>query len=69
MIATGLSARGLDIINVMHVINYDLPKVQHGGIDEYIHRIGKLTTTQCGFLFHNMYRSSFAITRSNCENR
>lgn len=40
MIATGVSARGLDIINVMHVINYDLPKVMHGGINEYIHRIG-----------------------------
>ncbi len=25
LIATGVSARGLDIHNVMHVINYDLP--------------------------------------------
>ncbi|KAJ5613671.1 DEAD/DEAH box RNA helicase [Penicillium herquei] len=41
MVATGLSARGLDIVNVMHVINYDLPKVQHGGITEYVHRIGR----------------------------
>lgn len=40
MVATGLSARGLDIVNVMHVINYDLPKAAHGGITEYIHRIG-----------------------------
>lgn len=40
MVATGVSARGLDIRNVMHVINYDLPSVDHGGIDEYIHRIG-----------------------------
>lgn len=37
MIATGVAARGLDIKNVMHVVNYDL--VQN--IDEYIHRIGK----------------------------
>ncbi|RPB01027.1 DEAD-domain-containing protein [Choiromyces venosus 120613-1] len=37
MIATGIAARGLDIKNVMHVINYDL--VQN--IDEYIHRIGR----------------------------
>ncbi|KAJ5738458.1 DEAD/DEAH box RNA helicase [Penicillium malachiteum] len=43
MVATGLSARGLDIVNVMHVINYDLPKVQHGGITEYVHRIGGRT--------------------------
>ena len=40
LVATGLSARGLDIANVMHVINYDLPKAHHGGVTEYIHRIG-----------------------------
>jgi ATP-dependent RNA helicase DDX3X len=42
MVATGVSARGLDIKNVMHVINYDLPSAMHGGITDYIHRIGKL---------------------------
>jgi ATP-dependent RNA helicase DDX3X len=42
LIATGVSARGLDIHNVMHVINFDLPSPQYGGIQEYIHRIGKL---------------------------
>lgn len=41
MVTTGVSARGLDIKNVMHVINFDLPSPEHGGIDEYIHRIGK----------------------------
>ena len=41
MIATAVSARGLDVRNVMHVINYDLPNIDHGGIDEYVHRIGK----------------------------
>ncbi|PGH12646.1 hypothetical protein AJ79_04144 [Helicocarpus griseus UAMH5409] len=41
MVATGVSARGLDIKNVMHVINFDLPSGQHGGIEEYIHRIGR----------------------------
>jgi superfamily II DNA/RNA helicase len=25
----------------MHVINYDLPSNQYGGIEEYVHRIGK----------------------------
>jgi ATP-dependent RNA helicase DDX3X len=25
----------------MHVINYDLPSADHGGIQEYIHRIGR----------------------------
>jgi ATP-dependent RNA helicase DDX3X len=40
LIATGVSARGLDIPNVMHVINYDLPSNMYGGIEEYTHRIG-----------------------------
>uniref|UniRef100_A0A1L8DJ02 RNA helicase n=1 Tax=Nyssomyia neivai TaxID=330878 RepID=A0A1L8DJ02_9DIPT len=37
MIATSVAARGLDIPNVQHVINFDLPK----SIDEYVHRIGR----------------------------
>ena len=41
LVATGVSARGLDIRNVMHVINFDLPSIEHDGGDEYIHRIGK----------------------------
>ncbi|KAE9370611.1 DEAD-domain-containing protein [Stipitochalara longipes BDJ] len=41
LVATGVSARGLDIHNVMHVINYDLPSPQYGGIEEYTHRIGR----------------------------
>jgi ATP-dependent RNA helicase DDX3X len=41
LIATGVSARGIDVRNVMHVVNYDLPSMDHGGIEEYTHRIGK----------------------------
>ena len=41
LIATGVSARGLDIKNVMHIINFDLPDTQYGGIQEYVHRIGR----------------------------
>ncbi|KAL5278730.1 DDX4 family protein [Megaselia abdita] len=37
LIATSVAARGLDIKNVAHVINYDLPS----SIDEYVHRIGR----------------------------
>ncbi|XP_003378958.1 putative ATP-dependent RNA helicase Pl10 [Trichinella spiralis] len=37
LVATAVAARGLDIPNVKHVINYDLPSE----IDEYVHRIGR----------------------------
>lgn len=40
LIATGVCARGIDVRNVNHVINYELPSMDHGGIEEYIHRIG-----------------------------
>lgn len=35
--ATAVAARGLDISNVKHVINFDLPS----DIEEYVHRIGR----------------------------
>ncbi|KAK6856864.1 ATP-dependent RNA helicase DED1 [Apiospora arundinis] len=41
MVTTGVSARGIDVKNIRHVINYDLPSVDHGGITEYTHRIGR----------------------------
>lgn len=37
LVATAVAARGLDIPNVSHVVNYDLP----GDIDDYVHRIGR----------------------------
>ena len=37
LVATSVAARGLDIADVKHVINYDLPQ----DIDEYVHRIGR----------------------------
>src|SRR5437016_945142 len=37
LVATAVAARGLDISNVSHVINYDLPT----DVDDYVHRIGR----------------------------
>jgi len=37
MVATDVAARGLDIANVTHVINYDIPQTY----EDYIHRIGR----------------------------
>lgn len=42
LVATSVAARGLDIPDVQHVINFDLPS----NIDEYVHRIGR--TGRCG---------------------
>ncbi|KAL1860407.1 hypothetical protein VTK73DRAFT_7353 [Phialemonium thermophilum] len=41
MVATAVSARGIDVQHVKYVINYDLPSSDHGGIEEYTHRIGR----------------------------
>lgn len=41
LIATGVSARGWDIIGVKYIINFDLPSGMYGGITEYTHRIGR----------------------------
>lgn len=37
LVATAVAARGLDIPNVTHVINFDLPT----DIDQYVHQIGR----------------------------
>ena len=37
LIATDVAARGLDIENISHVINYDIPKFP----ENYVHRIGR----------------------------
>ena len=37
LVATDVAARGLDISNLPHVVNYDMPKMP----EDYIHRIGR----------------------------
>jgi len=37
LVATSVAARGLDIRDVMHVVNYDMPDE----VEEYVHRIGR----------------------------
>ncbi len=49
LIATNVAARGLDLSNVSHVINFDMPE----DVDTYVHRVGR--TARAG-------RSGTAIT-------
>lgn len=37
LVATDVASRGLDVDNISHVINYDMPQ----SYDDYIHRIGR----------------------------
>jgi superfamily II DNA/RNA helicase len=37
LIATNVAARGLDVPDISHVINYDIPE----DVETYIHRIGR----------------------------
>ncbi|XP_005101542.1 probable ATP-dependent RNA helicase DDX43 [Aplysia californica] len=37
LIATDVASRGLDVVDITHVINYDFPR----HIEEYVHRIGR----------------------------
>ncbi|KAI8824515.1 P-loop containing nucleoside triphosphate hydrolase protein [Fimicolochytrium jonesii] len=48
LVATSVAARGLDISDVTHVINYDIPKDD----DEYVHRIGR--TGRIGRVGHSV---------------
>ena len=43
LVATDIAARGIDVTQVSHVVNYDIP----GTADAYIHRIGRTGRAAC----------------------
>ena len=64
LVATDVAARGIDVMNLTHVINYSLPQ----DAESYIHRIGR--TGRAGkkgiaitFISHDEYRKLMNITR------
>ena len=56
LVATDIAARGIDVEDITHVINYDLPNVP----ESYVHRIGR--TARAG-------RSGVAISFCDAEER
>lgn len=64
LIATDVAARGIDISDVTHVINYDLPRFH----EDYVHRIGRTgragkTGKAISFVTHNEQRQIAKIER------
>ena len=49
IVATAVAARGLDIPNVKHVINFDMP----GDVEEYVHRWQKFELFICRLAEHS----------------
>jgi len=37
LVATDVAARGIDVANVAHVVNYDMPKIA----EDFVHRVGR----------------------------
>jgi ATP-dependent RNA helicase RhlE len=37
LVATDVAARGIDVANVAHVVNFDIPKVA----EDFVHRVGR----------------------------
>jgi ATP-dependent RNA helicase RhlE len=56
LVATDIAARGIDIDDVTHVVNFDLPNIA----ESYVHRIGR--TARAG-------RSGYAVTLCEAEQR
>ena len=58
LIATDIAARGLDVANIEHVINYDFP----GTPEDYVHRIGRTAR------YHATGRATSFVTRDERSN-
>ncbi len=61
LVATDLAARGLDILSISHVINYDMPD----SVDAYTHRIGRTgRINQTGEAFTFVTKEDAPMVRS-----
>ncbi|GAB4270557.1 MAG: DEAD/DEAH box helicase [Deferrisomatales bacterium] len=61
LVATDIAARGIDVANISHVINYDMPDT----VDAYTHRIGRTgRAARTGDAFTLSTREDEALVRS-----
>ena len=61
MVATDIAARGIDVLRISHVINYDMPDT----VDAYTHRIGRTgRVDQTGEAFSFMTRDDADVVRA-----
>lgn len=51
LVATDIAARGLDTLNVDHIVNYDFPR----HMTDYVHRVGRVG--RCGSRFSGQVTS------------
>jgi len=43
LVATDVAARGIDVADVAHVVNFDMPREA----EDYVHRVGRTGRAQC----------------------
>jgi ATP-dependent RNA helicase RhlE len=61
LVATDIAARGIDVLSISHVINYDIPETP----DTYIHRIGRTgRMTRAGEAFTLVTTEDFETIRA-----
>jgi ATP-dependent RNA helicase RhlE len=61
LVATDIAARGIDVSNVSHVVNYDVPATP----EAYIHRIGRTgRAEQKGMAYNLVTTDDFPLVRS-----
>jgi ATP-dependent RNA helicase RhlE len=70
LVATDVAARGIDVANITHVINFDMP----GSREDYVHRIGRTARagasgTGVTFVVHDQAREMVSMVRDLNLNR
>lgn len=68
LITTNVVARGIDILQVNLVVNYDLPLTQSGepDVETYLHRIGKHAHSGCDGILSKLFRSNWSLWSERC---